>query len=216
MRHRPHVYCPPPWNGDVLVVDDSATRHLSVVLRLREGAPVDYTDGMGIVGAGTWVGHGIERGGESMVPRPISGLHLAVAPPKARDRQRFIVEKTQELGVPRLSWIRTERTEGRPPSDDKASAWAIGALEQSRGAWSMAIDEASLEDIHGAIVATQGGVPMADIPHAESAVIVVGPEGGLTDEEESSFTLRVRLAPTVLRTETAAIVAASVWVDRTT
>jgi RsmE family RNA methyltransferase len=37
----------------------------------------------------------------------------------------------------------------------------------------------------------------------------VGPEGGLTSQEESRFARRFSLGPTILRIETAAVVAAA-------
>jgi 16S rRNA (uracil1498-N3)-methyltransferase len=54
---------------------------------------------------------------------------------------------------------------------------------------------------------------MGDLPEFESCVVLVGPEGGLTDSEQEAAVLRgftaVRLGPRVLRTETAAVVALS-------
>lgn len=56
-------------------------------------------------------------------------------------------------------------------------------------------------------------VPLADLPvaQADSITLIVGPEGGVSDEEIAAFTAAgahaVRLGPTVLRTSTAAAVA---------
>jgi 16S rRNA (uracil1498-N3)-methyltransferase len=56
------------------------------------------------------------------------------------------------------------------------------------------------------------------VPDSGDVVVVTGPEGGLTDEEGSSFAAAgatpVRLGPTVLRTSTAAAVAAAVLLSR--
>jgi 16S rRNA (uracil1498-N3)-methyltransferase len=63
--------------------------------------------------------------------------------------------------------------------------------------------------------------PLADLPvPAEGEiVVVVGPEGGLTDEEASAFAdagaALVRLGPTVLRTSTAGVAAAAALLSRT-
>jgi 16S rRNA (uracil1498-N3)-methyltransferase len=54
---------------------------------------------------------------------------------------------------------------------------------------------------------------LADVPlaQADSLVLIVGPEGGITDDEIAALTqagaTAVRLGPTVLRTTTAAAVA---------
>ena len=56
-------------------------------------------------------------------------------------------------------------------------------------------------------------IRLADAPvaQAQSLVLVVGPEGGITPDEIAAFTdagaVAVRLGPTVLRTSTAAAVA---------
>ncbi|CRZ13605.1 16S ribosomal RNA methyltransferase RsmE [Mycolicibacterium neworleansense] len=55
--------------------------------------------------------------------------------------------------------------------------------------------------------------PVAELPlaQADSLILIVGPEGGIADEEIAALTgagaKAVRLGPTVLRTSTAAAVA---------
>lgn len=209
MRHQPHVYVPGPWPSDAIEVSQATRQHLEKVLRYGEGRPVTYTDGAGIVGAGRWVSGSIERGAESAVSRPSRAVTLVVAPPKPRDRQRFVVEKLQELGVASLAWVMTERSEARAPRPDRARAWAVGALEQSRGAWLMDLTQTELDELGSAIVADGGGTPISDIEWSDPVIVVIGPEGGLSDKELEQFTLRASLGPTVLRTETAAVVAAA-------
>jgi 16S rRNA (uracil1498-N3)-methyltransferase len=57
------------------------------------------------------------------------------------------------------------------------------------------------------------------VPEAGSVVVVVGPEGGLTDEELSAFATAgghaVRLGAEVLRTSTAGVAAAAALLSRT-
>jgi 16S rRNA (uracil1498-N3)-methyltransferase len=56
------------------------------------------------------------------------------------------------------------------------------------------------------------------VPDSGDVVVVVGPEGGLTDEEASTFAAAgatpARIGPAVLRTSTAAAVAAAVLLSR--
>jgi RsmE family RNA methyltransferase len=124
-----------------------------------------------------------------------------------------LVEKTAELGVSRLLWVRTSRTEGRPPAADKARGWAIAALEQSRGAWMVEMGTTDLMDLdpEDLIVADPDG---ADQPPSGRLTLLVGPEGGLAPEEIPPGSALLSLGPTVLRVETAAVAATCALIRR--
>lgn len=211
MAHTPHLYLPGPWDGATLLLSDGQRRHLERVLRLPEGSPLSYTDGEGRVGEGRLAGKGVTRGQESSVERP-SRVTMAVAPPRSRDRVRFLVEKLAELGVARLLWIHTRHTEGRPPSPGKAQAWVTGALEQSRGAWEMEVGQTTLEDLDRTrlVVADPAGETVFPVGRS---TLLVGPEGGLDPGELPGNVPRVSLGPTVLRVETAAVAGAALLRD---
>ncbi|VAW00674.1 Ribosomal RNA small subunit methyltransferase E [hydrothermal vent metagenome] len=212
MRHRPNLYVPGPWAEGSLGVGDQAIRHMTKVLRYPPGAPVTYTDGMGIVGSGTWSGSDIDRGEETQVVRSGRAIDVIVAAPNAKERQRFLVEKCQELGVRRLRWLATAWSSGRVPPQRRVTAWAVGALEQSRGAWLMAVDgPIEVEAGAGVLVADVSGRPVGEyVPATESTTIVVGPEGGFAPEDLPDGLERVQIVDTVLRTETAAVVGAAI------
>ena len=202
--HIPHVYVAAPWNGEEVSLTDDQLRHLTRVMRLRDGDAVSYTNGEGLVGAGTLRANGLVRGDEKAVARP-SPVSMAVAPLKATDRMRFIVEKLQELGVERLSWLSTDNGQSRPPTEAKTRAWAISALEQSRGAWLIDISgPVALDEIVRPQLMDGGGEATLD----QHATICIGPEGGWSASESRALSATVGLAQTVLRTETAAVVAA--------
>ncbi len=211
MKHEAHLYLEPPWNKDVLSVPEETRRHLQKVLRYAEGGRVTYTDGVGRIGTGTWLGADVERDDESIVPKPGAAVDIAVAAPRSKDRQRSIVEKCQELDVRTLTWLTTEWGSGRIPTSQKVLAWSISALEQSRGAWLLKtrgpVAVASLGD---ALVADVEGVPISDLDVTGDLCIAVGPEGGFAPGEVPDAWRRVQLSGSVLRTDTAAIVAAGV------
>ena len=213
MRHRPQLHLPGPWDGPDIEVPTGTRSHLGRVLRLDHGAPVTYTDGCGVSGAGTWQGATVRRGSEQAHERE-RFLTVALAPPKAKDRQRFAVEKLQELGVGALVWVKTEHSEGRPPRADRAGQWAIAALEQSRGVFLMSIRESDVSDV-GAVVALDAAAPdpLGWPAGASSAAVLVGPEGGLTPKDLAGHAT-ARLGTTVLRTETAAVAAAAILLVR--
>ena len=185
----------------------ATARHLVGVLRLDPGRPVTYTDGAGTTGDGVWTGTEIRRGDESGV-QPSGDVIIAVAPPKGSDRQRFVVEKLAELGVGRLIWLSTRYGDARPPKAAKADAWAIGALEQSRGAWKMCIEgPIRLEGLPpGFLLAHQDGESLR--ARGGPVTIAIGPAGGWHPDEIAVEARTVSLGTSVLRTETAAIAAA--------
>lgn len=205
MKHVPHLVLPPPWSGSTLELPERKARHLTKVLRMQTGEKVSYTDGMGMVGSGVLAGESIERGEEGSVSRP-TDLTVAVAPPAKKDRQRFLVEKLAELGVARLLWLETRHGETRIASGPKQLSWVEGAVEQSRGGYLMETsdDLVELPDLEGRVaVCRQAGSPEP----GEVDVVAIGPEGGFADSELPEDTRLWSLGPTVLRVETAAVVA---------
>ncbi len=180
------------------------------MLRREPGSPVSYTDGAGLLGEGTWTGIDIERGAEASTPAPIASLTLAVAPPDSKDRVRWLVEKSTELGVRRIRWLRTRFGQGRLPQSDKAQAWMRSALEQSRRSRVTVVDSdwSVLADLGEFVAADQTGSPFR--PEG-SITVAIGPEGGWAPSELPTATPLIALGDAVLRTETAAIGAAAVF-----
>jgi len=207
MGHIPHVFVPGPWaEGGSLPLTDDQVGHLDRVLRLRLGDPVHYTDGAGTVGEGSFTGVAAERGPERFVPAE-PAVHLVCAPPRSKDRARFLVEKVAEVGATSLRWIRTEYTQARPPVPDRARAWADGALEQSRGAWRLELGETAWDELARSafLVAEPNGRPLG--PTDAPCTVVVGPEGGFSAKEVPNRGEAVTLGGRILRTETAALAA---------
>lgn len=205
-RHVPHLVVPAPWDEETLRLSVVQWRHISKVLRMRPGEEVTYTDGLGTIGEGVLGSQTVERGEERPVPRP-SVLTIAAAPPENKDRQRFLVEKLAELGVARLIWLETAHGKERVASMSKVFNWVLAAVEQSRGAYLMEVSSETrrLQDLEGRLVVCHpGGEPDA----GEADVVAIGPEGGFLDDEIPQSARLWDLGPTVLRVETAAVVAA--------
>lgn len=212
MGHRPHLHLPEPWPVESIPLSRHQLSHLRKSLRIADPADVTYTNGQGTSGHGVFDGVAVARGEEAAIPRP-STLTVAVAPPRNRDRQRFLVEKLQELGVGALVWLSTELGSGRVPSQKRAISWAIAALEQSQGAWLVQIggekDFGGLDEPY--VVCDRDGDPT---PPPGTEKVVIGPEGGWGPGEVGSAVPRWSLGSTVLRVETAAIAAATRLIKR--
>jgi 16S rRNA (uracil1498-N3)-methyltransferase len=210
-------------DAPVVVLDEEDAHHLGSVLRLRPGEPVSVTDGRGgwrlCEYAGPGVPGRVQPVGDIVRPaRPTPLVTVAFAPVKG-DRPEWAVQKLTELGVDRVVLLRTDRSVVR--WDDRRAAGhlerlrrvARQALMQSRGLWlpevSGVSDVAVVAGWPGAALAAPGG-PGPDLAHP---VVLVGPEGGWSPEEEAGLDVpRVGLAPGVLRTESAAVAAGALLV----
>lgn len=181
--------------------------HLGRVLRLDDGSEVTYTDGAGTFGQGIWSRGAITRSDEERRHRT-SNLIVASAPPSSRDRVRFLVEKVAELGVEQLLWLTTRHGVRRVPPLKKQRSWAVSALEQSRGSWLMEVTDgfADWDSLERPLaVCVRGGFEAG----AVFRTVAIGPEGGFVDDEVPVDASVVTLGPTILRVETAAVVAAA-------
>lgn len=206
MKHVPHLVVPLPWEDSRLQLSVVQWRHMTKVMRLRSGQEVTYTDGLGVIGEGVLGHQMIERGDERRVERP-TDITVAVAPPANKDRQRFLVEKLAEVGVARLIWIETAHGKNRAANADKVFSWVHAAVEQSRGAYLMEVSDGlvAIADLPGQLVFCHpGGENAPD----DADTVVIGPEGGFSAGELPEHARLWNLGPTILRVETAAIVAA--------
>lgn len=207
MKHVPHLVLAAPWDGSTIALSVVQWRHVTRVLRMKSGQAVTYTDGLGAMGSGLLGHHVVERGEETHVVRP-SDLTVAVAPPANRDRQRFLVEKLAEMGVARMYWLKANHGKSRVANSSKVFSWVHAAVEQSRGAYLMEIFDGLVTptDLKGRVVYCRSGG--AWDPGAVD-VVAIGPEGGFSDDELPEDARLWDLGPTVLRVETAALVAAA-------
>lgn len=221
VAHVPHVFVPAPWDTPRFLLTEDTQHHLKDVLRLPPGAPVTYTDGRGTAGTGIYEGAWLVRGEEVVIPAPAPAVTIAVAPPHRPKRARLIVEKLGELGVDRLVWLEARHGGGRLPPTAKSAAWAVAALQQSRGDRLLEIDGPvpvsgpwdQQDLLYVADPSGTKGFP-AGLPSQPGAVVLIGPEGGFASDEVPTSAVPISLGPRILRTETAAIVAAAMLVAR--
>jgi 16S rRNA (uracil1498-N3)-methyltransferase len=212
-----------------VVLDSDESHHARNVLRLQPGDTVELFDRAGRVAAA----HVSELMPEltcevTEVRAAQTGLlvHVASAVPKG-DRADWMVEKLSELGVASWTPLRTARSVVHPEGKSKLERWnriAIESAKQSRRAGLMEIRElCAVERLRfdrAAVLSTRdGAVPIARFrSHVDGTdarlTLLIGPEGGWTDEELDALAARgvreASLTDTVLRIETAAVVSAAV------
>jgi 16S rRNA (uracil1498-N3)-methyltransferase len=153
-------------------------------------------------------------------------LTIASAVPKAA-RGDWMIEKLSELGVARFVPLMTARSVVHPEGRNKIERWqrlAAESAKQSRRMGVMQIEPlTALDDALARLSGTAaflstaaGAVPLSSILHppSSSLTLLVGPEGGWSEQELARFAQRhltpITLGGTILRVETAAIAAAAV------
>ncbi|HVM55395.1 MAG TPA: RsmE family RNA methyltransferase [Acidimicrobiales bacterium] len=211
-----------PASGPWVFVDDVEApslsgddrHHLERVLRVRVGDPVVVSDGAGRWRPGALGSAGVvEPAGEvehEAPPQP--PITVAFALTKG-ERPELAVQKLTELGVDEIVPFTAARSVVRW-DDQRAAAnaerlrrVAREASMQSRRAWLPAVADvssfATAVALPGAVLADRGGRP----PSLSRPTVLVGPEGGWTDEERACGLASVGLGEQVLRAETAAIAA---------
>ncbi len=223
---------PLPLAGPVLL-DGPEGRHAATVRRLRVGEAVLLADGRG--GMAHAVAAAVARDtveltitSRELLAAPAPRVVLAQALVKG-DRGELAVELATEAGVDAVLPWRAARCVARwedGPRGDKALArWRSTvreAAKQARRPWLPVVEEpvstpelarraaasAAALVLHESAAVALGDV---DLPAAGDLLLVVGPEGGVTDDEIDALTAAgaraVRLGPEVLRASTAAAVA---------
>jgi 16S rRNA (uracil1498-N3)-methyltransferase len=224
-------------DGEVVVLSGAEGRHAATVRRLRPGERADVSDGAGLVAecVVTARGAGLELAVRARreVPRPDPAITVVQAIPKG-DRGEAAVEGLTEVGVDRIvPWtaarcVAVWAGERGARSLARWRSTAREAAKQSRRAWLPEVTEPASTGQVAAMIAAASCAVVLDPEARESLgrleppsgdlVVVVGPEGGITDDEAKAFlaagaTAR-RLGPTVLRTSTAGIAAAAVLLSR--
>ena len=216
------VFFSPSLDGDVLL-EGPEGRHAALVKRLRVGEPVDLVDGRGgratgTVSAATRDTLTVAVSERSQEPAPRPRLTVVQALAKG-DRGELAVELCAEVGVDEVVPWQAARCIARW-NDKVGQRWASTAFEaskQARRAWFLTVaDVASTGQVANLpgqllVLHEQARTPLSQVEVSGDAVLVVGPEGGITPEEvEALGGTPVRLGPTVLRTSTAGAAAAAV------
>ncbi|MDX1619062.1 MAG: RsmE family RNA methyltransferase [Balneolaceae bacterium] len=220
--------------GQYLELRAQEARHASKVLRYREGDAITVVDGEGGRYRGTirnilndTIRIEIETRERVEAPGPKRVLGMGII--KKRDRLEFAVEKAVELGVAEIALFRGRHTVKENVRFDRLEATALSAMKQSLRAH---LPDVCLFDSLASLLEAYPGHerliahnPSQEEDIAETAdrvagrytsadklLLLVGPEGGFSQEEvelvlsDTYSGQVVSLGEHRLRTETAAVV----------
>jgi 16S rRNA (uracil1498-N3)-methyltransferase len=229
------IHVPGPLTeGAQIILPAQAGEHLTRVLRLPPGAPFTLFNGAG----GEFSAALKAPAGKNVVAQVLahnrvereSPLQITLLQGIARgERMDLIVQKATELGVTRIVPFLAERSvvkldaKQRVRKREHWQAIAISACEQcGRNRVAEVIEPMTLGDAINSLaeenlrclLAAEAGDSLAQVAAriaSRPIVLLIGPEGGLADNEQSfalanGFTA-ARLGPRVMRTETAGLAA---------
>ena len=220
--------------GDSIAFDQDRNHYLKHVLRLKPGAVVDLfngSDGNDYRATLTLDGKQLGADIESATPKPTeSSVDSTVIQALGRaDHMDWMIQKATELGVNRIAVFNAEHTQHPLKAkqlDKKLQHWrgvTISACEQCGRARIPTVEfnpdfAQTLQDNSAdlKLLLHFEGESIASLLRATSGsvAILVGPEGGLSENEidtaASQGYRKTTLGPRVLRFETAAITALAV------
>lgn len=142
------AYSPANGAGGTYLLSEEESRHCMKVLRLREGALVQLTDGKGRLFSARLVETGSKRclleitGMEVDYGKRPYRLHVAIAPTKNTDRLEWFLEKATEAGIDEITPIICARSERRVLRTDRLIRRITAAMKQSLHAYHPVLNEA--------------------------------------------------------------------------
>ena len=205
------------------------SHYLFRVMRKGVGEKLEVFNGVD----GEWSAEIIQAGRKSGIllcrnmSRPLllpPDLWLMFAPLK-KSRSNFIVEKATEMGASQIMPIKTDFTNLERIRQDSLQSQAVEAAEQCGGTYVPPVSD--LQKLSNVLDVwddrkimfcdeTFAGKPV-DLSHSPGPwAILIGPEGGFSTAErkrlgEMAQVHRMALGPRILRAETAAIAALTLW-----
>lgn len=221
----------PLGEGDEVAIDGNQAHYLLRVMRVGEGDAVILCDDE----TGEWAAEVIASGRRDVVLGLVARLREREEVPDfwlcpallKKDRFDFVLEKASELGVRRIQPVLTRRCVADKLNRERAGTILVEAAEQCArtGLPELAVPlklDALLkdwpEDRALFFADESGGEPAAAAlaAHPGPAALLTGPEGGFDDAEREAIrrlpqARAISLGPRILRGETAAIAATSLW-----
>jgi len=228
----PRLFVESPLADSIeLSVSGPQAHYLISVMRMKIGSPIKLFDSI----SGEWLAEVAIIGKRDLILRVTGQLRAReavpdiwlLAAPIKKARIDLVAEKACELGVARYQPVITRRTVIERLNMDRLRSHLVEAAEQcGRTVLPDMAEPIKLAALLRAwptnrilyFADESGGEPFANAAAARQgpAAILIGPEGGFDDEERTAIrahpqSVPISLGPRILRAETAAIAALSIW-----
>lgn len=230
-----HIFYSPGNHDDSITLDRSESHHCINVLRCKEKDIVRVINGRGTIYTSR-----ILSADPGQVKLEILSfdkeyekreyyLHIALAPPKNIARFEWFIEKATEIGIDKITPIITHRSERVNIRLERLNKIILAAVKQSGKAYLPVLDkplpfnqfikvsEATCKYIADCKASTKEHLIYMK-GNLKDTIIIIGPEGDFTSEEMNNALhygyIPVSLGKSLLRTETAGIVAAQIIANR--
>ena len=216
-----------PLSNEFIVSEDTS-RHISQILRMKEGEEMIITNGQGYTLTAVIVSPDKKKTKVKIIKKeflekPVPKIAIAISLIKNNNRFELFAEKATEIGVSAIIPLICSRTEKTHFKKERTRSILISAMLQSQQSWlpelqepqkiSEVIKNENYEQKFIAHCVEEAKKELKElIQKNTSKIILIGPEGDFTEEEieaaiKNNYT-PVSLGETRLRTETAGIVAA--------
>lgn len=223
-----HLFYSKDFSRTHPVLDEKESHHAINVLRLQPNDQVSVSDGQGRIFFGKIKEVQKKKCSiliqdeKPLVENSAKGFHLAVSPTKSLDRMEWMVEKCTELGIERITFLKSRYSERKEINLTKLEAIAVSAMKQSQRAYlPVFINMVNFTDFiqsqevstHYFIACQYDSLEVNEwvkkLPLASNNCIMIGPEGGFSEEEiilaVQNNIQPISLGKQRLRTETAAV-----------
>jgi 16S rRNA (uracil1498-N3)-methyltransferase len=217
----------------IVVLDEATSKHIVQVLRMKVGEQLQLTNGKGHLFTAEIKDDNRKKCMVTVLNTinyqpPTVSITIAISLIKNNTRFEWFLEKATEIGVTEIIPLICERTEKATFKMERMKSIVVSAMLQSQQCWLPVLHE----PVKFASLTKQSNQQQKFLAHCEdesnkqpltsklinqsiSKLMLIGPEGDFTKQEielalQNNFT-PVALGETRLRTETAGVVAATLF-----
>ncbi|MCS6820961.1 MAG: 16S rRNA (uracil(1498)-N(3))-methyltransferase [Microscillaceae bacterium] len=224
-----HLFFQADFTEKSTLLCEEETHHAVKVLRLKQGAILQLTNGKGELFDLQLVDIQGKQAQVKLLQKVTAEpanfcIHLAIAPTKNMERVEWLVEKLVEIGIQKISFVQCERSERKNLNLERLQKIAISALKQSLQTflptlyplisfkeWIKKDFSANTQKFIAYLSETPAELLQKKLQPNQNYVLLVGPEGDFSPQEvalaqRQGFEV-VSLGKNRLRTETAGLVA---------